>query len=151
MKIIQGDLIKLALEHEFDVIVHGCNCFCEMGGGIANSIKKVFPAAFEEDLKTETGARSKLGDISWTEIEFSFGKLIIVNGYTQYSYRGEGIKIDYDAARSVFKKIKTNFSGLKIGYPAIGAGFGGGDWAKISQIIDEELIGEDHTFVEFKK
>ena len=39
MKIIKGDLIKLALQGEFDVIVHGCNCFCTMGAGIAKSIK----------------------------------------------------------------------------------------------------------------
>ena len=52
---------------------------------------------------------------------------------------------------NVFKKIKKNFSGLKIGYPAIGAGLAGGDWKKISKIIDKELQGEDHTFVEFNK
>lgn len=27
LKIIHGDLIKLALLGDFDVIVHGCNCF----------------------------------------------------------------------------------------------------------------------------
>ena len=25
---IEGDLIKLAQEGKFDVIAHGCNCFC---------------------------------------------------------------------------------------------------------------------------
>ena len=34
---------------------------------------------------------------------------------------------------------------------AIGAGLAGGDWQKISKIIEEELKGEDHTFVEFQK
>jgi O-acetyl-ADP-ribose deacetylase (regulator of RNase III) len=31
MKTIAGDLIKMAKNNEFDVIVHGCNCFTSMG------------------------------------------------------------------------------------------------------------------------
>lgn len=41
-KEIKGDLIKLALEGEFDVIAHGCNCFCTMGAGIAVAMKNTF-------------------------------------------------------------------------------------------------------------
>ena len=40
---------------------------------------------------------------------------------------------------------------MKIGYPAIGAGLAGGNWEIISGIIDEELKGENHTFVEYEK
>ena len=69
MKKITGDLIKLALEGEFDVIVHGCNCFCTMGAGIAKTIKQKFPAAYEADLQTVNGDKSKLGQISWANIE----------------------------------------------------------------------------------
>lgn len=36
-----------------------------------------------------------------------------------------------------------------MGVPAIGAARGGGDWGVISEIIDEELAGENVTFVEF--
>ena len=43
MKVIEGDLIQLALTGEFDVIIHGCNCFCAMVAGIAQSIRSVFP------------------------------------------------------------------------------------------------------------
>ena len=45
MKIIEGDLIQLALDGEFDLIIHGCNCFCSMGAGIAKSIREIFPEA----------------------------------------------------------------------------------------------------------
>jgi O-acetyl-ADP-ribose deacetylase (regulator of RNase III) len=31
MKVIKGDLIQLAKDGKFDLIVHGCNCFCTMG------------------------------------------------------------------------------------------------------------------------
>ena len=79
------------------------------------------------------------------------GDLIIINAYTQYDFKGAGTLADYEAIRSVFKAIKTDFSGLRIGYPAIGAGLARGDWSLISKIITEELKGEDHTFVEYTR
>jgi O-acetyl-ADP-ribose deacetylase (regulator of RNase III) len=148
---IKGDLIELALKGEFNVIIHGCNCFCTMGAGIAKNIKANFPAAYEADLKTEKGDKSKLDSISFAKVQTHHGDLIIVNGYTQYNWKGSGRKVNYDAIRSVFKLIKVQFSGLRIGYPAIGAGLAGGDWSIISKIIEEELKGEKHTFVEFHK
>lgn len=149
MKTVTGNLIALAEDGEFDVIVHGCNCFCTMGAGIAKSIKSHFPAAYKADSKTEKGAKSKLGTISYATIGLSKGNLIVVNAYTQYNWRGTGKKVDYVAVRSVFKEIKEKFTGLRIGYPAIGAGLAGGDWNIISSIINEELDQEKHTFVKF--
>ena len=151
MKIVQGDLIKLAFAGELDVIVHGCNCFCTMGAGIAKTIKQKFPAAYQADLATAKGEKAKLGQISYATVELATNKLIVVNGYTQYNWKGYGVKADYEAIRQVFKAIKDNFSGLRIGYPAIGAGLAGGNWTIIAQIIEEELVGENHTFVEYKK
>jgi O-acetyl-ADP-ribose deacetylase (regulator of RNase III) len=48
MKIIKGDLVKLALEGHFDVIVHGCNCQGVMNSGIARQIRINFPNAYEQ-------------------------------------------------------------------------------------------------------
>lgn len=139
----------MAKNGNFDVIVHGCNCFCTMGAGIAKGIKQNFPEAYEADLKTEKGAKSKLGTISSAEIESSNGRLVVVNAYTQYDWRGAGIKVDYGAVRSAFKEIRKRFTGLRIGYPAIGAGLAGGDWKVVSGIIEEELSEENHIFVQF--
>ena len=151
MNKIKGDLIKFAINGKFDVIIHGCNCFCTMGAGIAKTIKEKFPEAYKADKETEKGDKSKLGEISWAETKTQNGKLIIVNGYTQFNWRGRGRKADYEAIRSVFRNIKEKFSGLRIGYPAIGAGLAGGDWEIISEIIKDELKGENHTFVEYQK
>jgi len=150
MNKIKGDLIELAIDGEFDLIIHGCNCFCTMGAGIAKTIKQKFPEAYKADLETEKGDKSKLGKISWTKTTNENPDLIIVNGYTQYNWRGSGRKADYDAIREVFRKVKKEFSGLRIGYPAIGAGVARGDWKIISKIIEEELKGENHTFVEYQ-
>ncbi|MDF1699221.1 MAG: macro domain-containing protein, partial [Saprospiraceae bacterium] len=128
MKKVKGDLIQLALEGRFDVIIHGCNCFCTMGAGIAKSIKLRFPEAYRADLETTKGDKAKLGQISHATINTSHGTLIVVNGYTQFNWKGRGKKVNYDAIRSVFQKVKQSYNGHKIGYPAIGAGLAGGDW-----------------------
>lgn len=146
MKTREGNLITLAQNGEFDVIVHGCNCFCTMGAGIAKAIKSAYPEAYRADKATPRGDRSKLGTISFVTIK----SLTIVNAYTQYDWRGKKPLANYKAIKSVFKKIKQKFPGKRIGYPLIGAGLAGGDWNTISNIIDEELNGEDHTAVILK-
>jgi len=59
--------------------------------------------------------------------------------------------VDYEAIRQVFRQVKQAYAGKRIGYPAIGAGLAKGDWAVISAIIDEELAGENHVFVQWEK
>ncbi len=147
MKTVRGDLIKLALAGEFDVIIHGCNCQCAMGAGIAKVIRSTFPEAYEADSNTESGDESKLGTISYVTVVREGRKLTIVNGYTQFDWKGPGVLVDYNAVRSVTKAVKAKFSGKRIGYPRIGAGLAKGDWNVMSRIIDEELQGEDHTLV----
>ncbi len=146
---VTGDLLRLALDGRFDVIVHGCNCQCAMGKGIALSIKQQFPEAYEADLRTPKGDRAKLGSTSVAEIERPSARFTVVNAYTQYHWRGEGVMADYDAIRAAFRSIKQQFDGRRIGYPKIGAGLAKGDWTTIAAIIDQELAGEDHTLVEF--
>ncbi|MDM1246513.1 macro domain-containing protein [Acinetobacter sp. R933-2] len=142
-----GDLLVLAEQGQFDVIVHGCNCFCTMGAGIAKAIKEKFPEAYQADLQTVSGDRGKLGTYSQAKIQREGVEFVIINAYTQFNWRGRGIKADYAAIEQVFKSIKSEFSGLRIAYPLIGAGLAGGDWAVISKIIDHELHGEAHTLV----
>lgn len=146
---MHGDLVKLALEGKFDVIIHGCNCYCAMGAGIAKLIKAKFPEAYEADCQTEKGARAKLGTISFATVERDGHSITVVNGYTQHHWRGQGVLVDYEAVRGVARQVKANFAGQRIGYPRIGAGMARGDWDTIAAILEEELAGEDHTLVEF--
>ncbi|MCB9637382.1 MAG: macro domain-containing protein [Myxococcales bacterium] len=149
MYTIQGDLLKLAMQGEFDVIVHGCNCFCTMGAGIAKSIKTLFPEAYEADFATPKGDKNKLGSYSFAVIEREDSRFTIVNAYTQFHWRGRGVKADYEAIKRVFTQIKADFSGKRIGYPKIGAGLAGGDWEQIAVILEKQLAGEHHTLVVF--
>jgi O-acetyl-ADP-ribose deacetylase (regulator of RNase III) len=150
MKVIKGDLIKLAKQHKFDVIVHGCNCFCVMGAGIAKQIKQEFPKAYEVDLKTNKGDKSKLGWYSKAYIKQY--NLIIINAYTQYGYWGKEGKVNanYEAIKRVFNRIYKVYNDKKIGIPMIGAGLAGGNWKKIGKIIND--IGFNNiTLVKYNK
>jgi O-acetyl-ADP-ribose deacetylase (regulator of RNase III) len=144
-----GDLLQLAIDGQFDVIIHGCNCQCQMGKGIALSIKRQFPEAYAADCHTAKGDVTKLGTVSIAEVNRNGHVLHIVNGYTQFHWRGNGVKADYKAIRNVMRTVRLTFSGKRIGYPKIGAGLAGGDWEVICAIIEEELAGEDHTYVEY--
>lgn len=147
MKTIKGDLIALAKDGKFDVIVHGSNCFCTMGAGIAKSIKQNFPQAYQADMRTRKGDKKKLGTCTYaTIVPFN---LIVINAYTQYDYRGRGVKVDYDAVRKCMKWIVEHFPRDRIGLPKIGTGLAGGDWKKIQQIIEEEMSECDVTVVEY--
>lgn len=149
MKTTKGDIIKLAKQQKFDIIIHGCNCMCVMGAGIAKQIKKHFPKAYQADKTTKRACRNKMGTYSsYYDQKYD---VTIVNAYTEYDYRGKGIKINYDSIRQVFEKIKHDFKDQKIAFPKIGAGLGGGDWSRITNIINEELDGEDYTFVEYRR
>lgn len=75
------------------------------------------------------------------------GVISVVNGYTQFDWRGNGVKVDYEAVRAVMFEVKNLFAGARIGYPMIGAGLARGDWGVISRIIDDGLAGEDHALV----
>jgi O-acetyl-ADP-ribose deacetylase (regulator of RNase III) len=147
MRIVRGDLLDLARRGEFDVIIHGCNCQCLMGKGIALSIKRQFPPAHAADLATEKGSAAKLGSYSSATVEINGGALTIVNAYTQFDWKGQGVKADYDAIHRVMRAIAHDFAICRIGYPKIGAGLAGGDWSVISAIIDTELEGLDHSYV----
>ena len=147
MNTIERNLIELAKDGKFDVIIHGCNCFNVMGAGIAKQIKTSFPEAYQADLETKKGDDKKLG----TYTSANVNNLTIVNAYTQYNY-GLGQKnVDYNAVRKIFRLIKHNFRDKRIAYPKIGVGLGGGDWKKIKSIIEEELKNTNHTLVILNK
>jgi len=150
MKTIKGDLIRLAFEGQFDVICHGCNCFCTFGAGIARQIAVKCPEAAIIDNYTRRGDAKKLGHFTAAEIERGKTKFIVVNAYTQFGCNINKVNVDYDAIRSCFQLIKEKYTGKRIGYPKIGAGLAKGDFSIISKIIDEELVGEDHTLVEYQ-
>lgn len=147
MKRLEGDLLALARRGQFDVIVHGCNCFHAMGGGIARLIAAEFPEALAADRQTPHGDRDKLGTISVAEVNLRGHGLSVVNAYTQFGYGTDRRQVEYNAVSSCFEAVAARFATARIGYPMIGAGLAGGDWDEIAPRIDRALAGCDHTLV----
>ena len=154
MKEIKGNLIRLAKEGRFDIIIQGCNCFCRMGSGLAPQIKENFPNAWAADAATEAGDINKLGNYTIGN-ELAYDKdghpkaLRVINVYSQYTYDASTKPLDYDALTLGLKKINHNFKGMSIGVPLIGAGLAGGNWTRIRTIIVEQLKDMKVTIVHY--
>lgn len=169
-----GNLITLAKEGHFDVITHGCNCFCTMGAGIAVPMKENFGCdVFPKEHPEYQGDMNKLGTIDYQSgliINNEFVNflspmhpskidghtLTVVNSYTQYRYGknhidGDKSPVDYNAIALCMKKINHTFKGKTIGLPLIGCGLAGGDWLKVRHIIQTELKAMDVWIVHYKK
>lgn len=170
-KEVKGDLITLALNGEFDVIAHGCNCFCTMGAGIAPLMAKAFGCdKYPMEAEYLKGDINKLGTINFQSVniplyrtlpeigksrDFSGKDIIVVNAYTQYYYGknspGCDQPLDYSALELCMRKINHIFAGKHIGLPQIGCGLAGGKWEIVKGIIQKELQNCDVTVVIYEK
>jgi O-acetyl-ADP-ribose deacetylase (regulator of RNase III) len=146
---IEGDLIKLAQQGRFDVIAHGCNCFCRMKRGIAPQIAQAFGCdKFPLEDEKYVGDINKLGQIDYDA--YPVLGLIVVNAYTQYQWGTELKPFDYDAFTLCMRKMNRVFTGKHIGLPQIGSHLAGGDWELIRPIIQRELADCNVTVVIYK-
>jgi O-acetyl-ADP-ribose deacetylase (regulator of RNase III) len=149
-KEIEGDLIDLAFQGKFDVITHGCNCFCVMGAGIAIQMKQHFNCnTYPLENIVYRGDINKLGQIEGKFIPNL--ELVVINSYTQYFYNAYEPMFDYEAFALCMRKINRLYTGKQIGLPQIGAGLAKGDWNIIKEIIKKELSGCHVTVVIYNK
>ena len=153
MKEINGDLIKMAREGHFDIIIHGANCFCKMRRGIAKQVSEEIPDAVRADNLTNSGDINKLGNFTVGVINDYNNKPIskIYNCYSQYTWDSSAKPLDYEALTLCLRKINHSNKGKNIGVPLIGAGLAGGDWDIIKKIVENELKDMDVTIVKFDK
>lgn len=138
---ITGDLIECAQTGMFDVIAHGCNCFCVMGSGIAPQMAEAFGCdKFPLEHSKYRGDINKLGQIDFKPILTHARLIWVVNCYSQFNtLAGKNAPLDYEALTLCLRKINLKFRGLKIGLPKIGCGLAGGDWNIVKEIIQREL------------
>ena len=115
-EIVRGDLLELATGNNFDVIIHGCNCFHSMSGGIARAIAKKWPSAETADAMTPKGDKFKLGTYSTAVVEgkedYAPYEVMIINAYTQYN---PGADVNYEAIRDgEYSKIPNHGDKKKV-------------------------------------
>lgn len=141
IKIIKGDLVKSYLNNELDSYAHQCNCFCQMGRGIAPLLAKADSDVRRVDNNTKVGDKSKMG--SFTRTTDVRGALpLIYNVYGQYHWSKYKVSVnrntDYCALEMGLVKVREDLHRLQyegtldrqmtLGLPLIGCGLAGGDW-----------------------
>jgi len=132
MEVIKGDLVALAKEGCFDMIVHGANCWNSMSGGIAATIAKDFPSAKNVDTHSLAGDYNKLGNYSVGVVNSYGPTFLVINAYTQYQ---PGKDARLNAIITVFDKLNYEFKGNTVGIPLIGCGIGGLSWWRVKRVI----------------
>lgn len=157
LKHATGNLIDMAGSGEFNVIIHGCNCFRRMGAGIAKEIRARYPGAYEADCSYGSiGDFNKLGNLSL----YVGDKFVIINAYTQYDTARKGDAntdlFEYAAFSTILRKVAHSYKDSKIGIPYIGMGLAGGNKDTIMTQLhkfarDVTSTGGSVTLVEYKK
>lgn len=150
----KGNLLDLAEQGQFDIVVQGCNCFNAMGGGIAREIAERYPQAPAVDNLTTRGDIMKLGN--WTDcaVGTPAGSFELLNAYTQYTMSSGEDVFEYDAFALICRKLVHKYGDKRIGLPYIGMGLAGGDKDTIMMLIealahDVSAKGGSVTLVEF--
>lgn len=155
---VKGNLLDMADNGEFDIIIQGCNCFNAMGAGLAPQIAKRYPMAEGVDSDTVKGSIQKLGNwtYAWnTEDTKAPIQFKIINAYTQYvtSQQGEDV-FEYASFEVILRKLAHEYGKQRYGLPYIGMGLAGGDKKRIMAMIENfakeiSAKGGTVTLVEF--
>jgi O-acetyl-ADP-ribose deacetylase (regulator of RNase III) len=143
---------------KIDAIMHQCNCFHTMGGGVAAALKQKWPEIAVADKKySTTGDHKKMGTVLPVYVASAGSRIkVIFNCYSQF-YFGAGRNTNYEAFFLCCMGVKDNIIGFNknkidshkitcLGVPYnIGCGLGGGDWNIIYSIL-ENTIGSNDDF-----
>lgn len=138
MKEDNRDVISIVESGEFDVVVHGCNCFCVQGAGIAKALRK-YPQVYEADLKTLPGAVVKLGTWTKAKVYTEKGEVWVVNLYSQYGYGRDKVHCDYAAIGIGLHRLARRTTGKRVALSRIGCGLAGGDWEIVKEKIERHI------------
>ena len=149
----KGDLLITNDEY----ILHGVNCRGVMNAGVAKAIREKWPVVYckyKELLKQFEIDRMRdelhISHVSHLLTRFQIVEINdprnrpthVINLFTQSNYGRNGKFVSYDALDEGLEDLAVELRKRKvksISIPKIGAGFGGGNWKIIEQIIDQRL------------
>lgn len=138
VNIVTGDVLNA----KEDIIAHQVNCLGVMGAGVALAVKRKYPEVFLQYSKyVKSSTKSRLGRLQVIQVDE--GKFV-ANLFGQENIGKNSKQTDEAALESSLKSLAT-FAlkhNLSVAMPyGIGCGYGGGDWAVISQLIESSLKG----------
>ena len=139
----KGNVLDMAEQGAFGIVLQGCNCFNTMGGGIAREIAARYPHIEAEDKKTARGDITKLGN--WTRgfVETKDSGFWIYNCYTQFDMSTGQDVFEYDAFALILRKLSALYPSAHYGLPYIGMGLAKGDPNLI--MMDIEIFAQAIT------
>jgi len=163
LKHSKGNLIDMAEQGLFDVIVHGCNCQNTMGSGIAKEIRARYPLAYTADTNfmrqmppvCKLGMWSNHNTDGHGSVFYGVSSFIIINAYTQVNYLPRGVDhFEYESFELILRKLAAVYPDKRIGFPYIGMGLAGGNGFRIMNMLEKfaqaiEENGGSATLVEF--
>lgn len=146
---------NLLLNDNVHVIGHSCNCQNVFGGGIALSIKKMYPEAYSADTEAAREGTNRLGNFSKAELTVDrLGKNQMGNQISRvYNLYGQNLGIDhtklygrktnYEALYTALERMSADLMMIEgyqsppIGFPwGMGSGLGGGVWSIVERFIE---------------
>lgn len=146
MKEIRGSILHIESNA---VIGHQVNLQGVMGGGLALSIRQMYPNVYKVYKEQCDAGNFKLGMIQPVAIPDK-ENLYIVNMAGQDKYGRGGVFTNSEALRECLRKLNiwATEKKLPIFLPyLLGCGLGGGNWSEIVKIIEEEI--PDVTLVNY--
>lgn len=144
VKFVVGDLFDTSA----NIIAHGVNCKGGFGSGIALGVRTLYPNVRQDYIKKFNTKGWKLGQVQFVSIG---DNKYIANCATQYDYLPRDVcHVNYIALRKCMEIVKlyAMTNKFSIAAPRIGAGLGGGDWNRISKILEEVFVNYDITIYE---
>lgn len=126
------------------LIVHCCNDQGAWGKGFVLALSQRWPEPERQYRAWSAGGRDQpfaLGQVQFVAVA---AELWVANLIGQHGVRRQSGQppIRYPALREGLRRVAdfAREQGASVHMPRIGAGLAGGDWATISQILDEELV-----------
>jgi hypothetical protein len=105
-----------------------------MGAGLAKQLASKFPIVKQKYKEAYKKGEVTLGSTQLIHISTS---LYVANLAAQYNYGTDKIQTDYNALKECLSKLPKNLP-IYIPYK-LGCGLAGGDWKKVSKILEAEL------------
>lgn len=141
------NLLDAFREGEANVIGHQANCFHVMGSGIAPIIANEYPQVRTVDEATPKGDESKLGSFSVAVVNPDEpidddgwgGPKFIYNLYGQFT---PGPDTRYEKLEEAMERMARSLTAdyIRIGFPLLGCGLGGGDWKTVEAMIIRQFV-----------
>lgn len=142
VEVKNGELFAEFEKNQYFGLIHGCNCFSDMGGGFARHVRLLYPEAFDADKNSQMSPENKFGKFTHSNTENG----VIINLYSQFH---GGPNFDYDAYSKALTIVNEKYKGKNFCIPKIGCGIGGADWNIVEKITNEITTDINITVFDF--